>query len=38
MTFKCDLCGKEVEVIPEWEEGECPGENQHYFNKKINQK
>lgn len=37
MTYKCDLCGLEVEKIPQWKEGECPEDVQHYFNKKTNE-
>lgn len=31
MTYKCELCGKEVEQIPKWEENECPEDTQHFF-------
>lgn len=29
--FRCSVCDFECEKIPEFKEGECPGEVQHYF-------
>ena len=29
--FRCSVCDFECEEIPQFKEGECPGDIQHYF-------
>ena len=37
MSYRCSVCDFEVEEIPEFEEGECPFEIQHYFEEMKNE-